>query len=92
MARIYQAQTIGEADVRVALVSDRGQADLLVHRVSSWGLAAGDARWFIVPDRGSATSRVAFVSQGMAQLRVCFVSTYGEAGWVASSHPLRGRL
>ena len=47
MARIYQAETMGEADLRVALVTDRGRADLLVNRVGSYGLAVGDALWFI---------------------------------------------
>ena len=71
---------MGEADVRVALV-ERGSADLLVHRVVSLGLAHGDALWYITRDRQSATTRVCFVSQGMAQLKICFVDTYGEAGW-----------
>ena len=81
MARIYQVQTMGEADVRVALVPDRGQADLWVHRVDSWGLARGDALWFITGARHDATAWVYFCSIGMAQLQVCFVDTYGEAGW-----------
>lgn len=81
MARIYQTQTMGEADVRVALVTDRGQADLWVRRVSSWGLARGDALWFITRSRHDATSWVYFCSIGMAQVLVCFVDDYGEAGW-----------
>lgn len=71
---------MGEADVRVAMV-ERGSADLLVHRVASLGLAHGDALWYITRDRQSATARVCFVPQGMAQLKICFVDTYGEAGW-----------
>ncbi|MDN2672254.1 MULTISPECIES: DUF6150 family protein [unclassified Janthinobacterium] len=82
MARIFQAQSMGEADVRVALV-ERGSADLLVHRVASWGLAHGDALWYITRDRQSATASVFFVSQGMAQLKICFVDSHGEAGWQA---------
>ncbi|MGO4702985.1 DUF6150 family protein [Dyella sp. 2RAB6] len=81
MARIYVTETMGEAEVRVALVSARGIADLWVCRVSSWGLAVGDERWFFTPDRQSATKRVFFTSQGMAQITVCFVATLGEAGW-----------
>jgi len=90
MARIYQVQTMGEADVRVALVSDRGQADLWVHRVGSWGLAHGDARWFITRDRNDATSWVYFCSIGMAQVLVCFVDSYGEAGWRDPSRARKG--
>lgn len=71
---------MGGADVRVAIVP-RSNADLLVHRVSSWGLAQGDALWYLTRDRQDATSRVFFVSQGMAQLKICFVDSYGEAGW-----------
>lgn len=81
MARIYQTQTMGEARVKVAIVTDRGQADLWVNRVSSWGLASGDALWFMVPDRGDATATVFFTSIGFAQIKVCFVDTRGEAGW-----------
>ena len=41
MARIYQAGTMGEAHIRIAIVAIREEADLLVHRVSSLGLASG---------------------------------------------------
>jgi hypothetical protein len=90
MARIYQVPNIGEAHVRVALVADRGQADLWVHRVGSWGLASGDARWFITRDRNDATAWVYFGSIGIAQVRICFVDNYGEAGWRDPSHARRG--
>jgi len=91
MARIYQVPNMGEARIRVALVSDRGQADLLVHRVSSWGMAHGDSRWFITRERFDATAWVYFCSIGMSQVRVCFVDTYGEAGWLVD-HKLKGRF
>lgn len=81
MARIYQAATMGEAQVRVALVSDQGMADLLVHRVSSFGLASGDGLWFITRDQQEATAWVFFTSLGMAQVKVCFVDSYAQAGW-----------
>ena len=42
MTTVYQTATMDEARVRVALV-DRDNADLLVHRVGSRGLAHGDA-------------------------------------------------
>ncbi|KGI78281.1 DUF6150 family protein [Oleiagrimonas soli] len=90
MARIYQVWTMGEADVRVALVHDRGQADIWVHRVSSWGLAQGDTRWFITRERHDATAWVYFCSIGMAQVKVCFVDSYGEAGWRDPAQARRG--
>ena len=71
---------MGEADLRVAIVP-RGNADLLVHRIGSRGLARGDTLWYITRDRQEATARVYFVSQGMAQLKICFVDSVGEAGW-----------
>lgn len=80
MAIVYQTTTLGDAQLRVALV-ERGSADLLVHRVSSFGLAHSDALWCITHDRQSATVIVCFTSQGMAQLKICFVDNYGEAGW-----------
>lgn len=86
MARIYQTSVMGEAHVRVALV-DRGQADLLVHRVASWGLAHGPGRWFITRNKQDATVWAFFTSQGMANLNICFVDSYGEAGW-QRNHPL----
>ena len=91
MARIYQAATLGEADFRVALVANREEADLLVHRVSSLGLAAGDCLWFMTRERQVATSSIYFVSIGMAHLLVHFVDTYSEAGWLRT-HRLHGRL
>ncbi|MDQ1812081.1 DUF6150 family protein [Massilia sp. CCM 9210] len=91
MARIYQSATMGDADVLVAIVDAQGMADLLVHRVSSWGLAHGDARWFITRDRQDATAVVHFTSPGFAQVNVCFVASYGEAGWQTDSK-FRGRF
>ncbi|PJJ17459.1 hypothetical protein CLU90_0633 [Janthinobacterium sp. 67] len=90
MTTVYQTSTMGEARVRIALV-DRDGADLLVHRVGSRGLAQGDALWFITREPQNANVHVYFTSQGMAELRVCFVDNRGEAGWT-KPHPLHGRL
>ncbi|MCM2565224.1 MULTISPECIES: DUF6150 family protein [Janthinobacterium] len=90
MARIYQTNNMGEADVRVAIVQ-RGNADLLVQRVSSWGLAHGDAHWFLTRERQDASASVYFTSQGFAQLTICFVDHPGEAGW-ARPHRFKGCL
>lgn len=89
MARVYQAASMGEAQVRVAIVNDRGQADLLVHRVFGWGLASGDALWFITRNKNDATVWIFPCSIGMAQVRVCFVDNHAEAGWL-HSHPCEG--
>jgi len=91
MARIYQTPVMGEAHLRVAIVHERGQADLLVHRESSWGLAHGDGRWFITRDKQDATAWVFFTSQGMAQINICFVNNRGAAGWQKPSQ-YRGRF
>ncbi|MDB5815834.1 MAG: hypothetical protein JWM03_1270 [Rhodocyclales bacterium] len=85
MARVYQTASMGEAHIRVAFVSDRGQADLLVHRVGSWGLAHGDALWFITRNKQDATVWIYPCSIGMAQVKVCFVDNYGETGWLTSN-------
>ncbi|WP_336733222.1 DUF6150 family protein [Chryseobacterium sp. VD8] len=90
MARIYQAASMGEAHIRVAIVS-RGDADLLVHRVSSWGSAKGDALWFITRDKQDPTCWIYAVSQGMADVKICFVDSYGEAGWQKESR-FKGRF
>ena len=91
MARVYQTASMGEAHVRVAIVSARGQADLLVHRVASWGLAHGDGLWLITCDKQDATVWIFPCSIGMADVCVCFVDNYSEAGWV-KPHRLRGRF
>jgi Family of unknown function (DUF6150) len=91
MARVYQAESMGMADVRIALVRERGRADLLAHRVSSYGAAVGDALWFITRDRHQASVAAYFCDEALAQLKVCFVPTRGEAGWVRP-HAMQGRL
>ncbi len=91
MARVYQAASMGEAQVRVAFVHDRAQADLLVHCVGSWGLAHGDALWFITSDRQDATVRIYPCSIGMADVIVYFVDNYSDAGW-QRRHRLKGEL
>lgn len=90
MARVFQTATLGEAQIRVAIVS-RGLADLLVHRVDSWGAAQGDALWLITRDRHQATALIHTCSMGMAEVNICFVDTYAEAGWVRA-HRLQGRF
>ena len=92
MARIYQSPTMSEAQVRVALVTDRAHADLLVYRVGSWGQAHGDALWFFTRNKQDANCWVHMTAPGMAELRVRFVDTYGEAGWMNTAHRLRGKL
>ncbi|RQO77740.1 hypothetical protein DBR40_07130 [Pedobacter sp. KBW01] len=91
MARIFQTPTMGEAHIRVAVVTERAQADLLVCRVSSWGQANGDARWFITREKQDATCWLFFTSIGMAQVKICFVDNQGEAGW-QKLNPFKGRF
>jgi hypothetical protein len=91
MARIYQAPVMGEAQIRIAIVSNRAEADLLVCKVDSYGMAIGDALWYITRDKENATCRVYFTSVGMAQINIYMVTTRGEAGW-QRAHPLKGRF
>jgi hypothetical protein len=91
MARIYQTFDRGEAGIKASIVRHRGKADLCVHRVSSWGLARGDALWYITTNKQDANLWVYFDTYGAAQLHICFVDSYGEAGWLRP-HALRGRL
>ncbi|MCY1662629.1 DUF6150 family protein [Chryseobacterium sp. SL1] len=90
MARIYQTSIMGEAHIRVAIVN-RGEADLWVHRVSSWGVARGDALWFFTANKQDAGCWLYFGPIGLAQVKICFVDSYGEAGWQKNS-PYRGKL
>lgn len=91
MARVYQTYQMGEAHVRVAIVNHPGEADLCVHRVANWGLASGDALWYITRDKQEATVWVYFGSVGFCQVRICFVDSYTEAGW-RRGHALAGRF
>jgi len=90
VARIYQTTEMGEAHLRISIVSHR-EADLLVHRENSSGLAQGDAHWYITRDKQVATAWVFFTSHSMAQVSICFVDSRGEAGWQRPS-PYRGRF
>lgn len=81
MPRIYRSPTMGDAHLRVAEVTALGQADLLVHRVSSWGLATRPWLWYMA-SKQDANVYVYFCSLGMAQLAICYVDNYGQAGWV----------
>lgn len=95
MARIYQTTSMGEAHLRVALVGNQGEADLLVHRVSSWGMARGDALWYITRNKQDATAWLCFTSVGMAQIKICFVDSQASAGWQERGQAAlryRGRL
>ena len=91
MARVYQTNDMGMAHIRAALVDHPGEADLCVLRVSSWGLALGDERWYICRNRHDAQVWVYFCSRGMADVKVCFVDNYSLAGW-KTRHRLRGRF
>ena len=82
---------MGEAHIRAAIVEDRNKADLLVHRVSSWGLAKGDTLWYITRNKQEATVWVYFSGEGVASLNICFVDSYGEAGWQRKHH-LKGKF
>jgi hypothetical protein len=93
MAKVFVSDSMGMADVMVAVVRDRGRADLLVCRVDTYGAAGGAGLWFMTLSRQSANLTVFFCSEGMARLKICFVPTRGEAGWVnGDPHPLRRRL
>ena len=91
MARIYQTATMGEAHIRIAVVATREEADLLVHRVSSWGLATGDGLWFITRNKQDATVWIYSTSIGMANVKICFVDSFNEAGWL-KPHPFKGKF
>lgn len=81
MAIIFQTLSIGDAHIRLAVVTDPFQADLWVYRVSSIKTAHGECYWFITPDKQDATCLVYFTSAGSAQVKVYFTSNYEDAGW-----------
>lgn len=91
MANVFQTSTLGEANLRVAIVDTPGMADLWVHKVATMGLACGDALWFMTETKGEAKVWVYYCSIGMSQLKVCFVPTKGMAGW-QNEHPLNDKI
>lgn len=91
MAVIYQTTQMGEAHVLVALVSHRGEADLLVRRASSLAMATGEALWFLTRDKHAANTCVCFTSAGYAHVKICFVDNDSEAGWQRPSR-YKGRF
>lgn len=91
MAWVYQTATPGEAHIRAAIVDQPGEADLCVYLVSSVGLASGDSYWFVDRSKQSARTWVYFTSRGMAQVKICFVSDRGMAGW-NGQHRLEGKF
>jgi Family of unknown function (DUF6150) len=92
MAIIYKTQSTGDAHIRVAIVSERGKADLLVHRVANRGFANGAYLWFITRDKHEAQTWIYPCSEGMADLKVCFVALRSESGWVVPNHRLKARF
>jgi hypothetical protein len=90
MARIYVTNTMGEAQVRVAVVARQGDADLCVFRVKSWGLATGDARWFITTDRQAANKHIFIAPERFSEVKICFVQDQSEAGWRDHASARRG--
>ena len=83
---------MGEAHIRVAIVVTAEEADLLVYRAASWGLAIGDARWFITREKTEATCWIYFTSLGLAQIKICFVDNIMRAGWRNKNHKLVGHF
>ena len=92
MPTMYRIDTMGDAHLLVAQVAEQGFADLLVHRVSSRGLATRPWLWYFTTDKQMARYYVHFCSLGMAQLAVCFVDSYGAAGWVSQNPAVRRLL
>lgn len=82
MTCVYQCSHMGQSHVRVAVVPSRGDADLLVHRVHNRGLATRGWFWYVTAEPAEAQVWVYFCTVGMADLKVCFVETFGEAGWM----------
>lgn len=91
MPRIFQSQTMGDAALNVALVTDPGRADLCVHRVKTWGEARSPGLWFLTYDRQDADVWVYFCNVGFADIKICFVDNFTQAGWLADNPPLKAR-
>lgn len=91
MAKIYQTFSYADAQCRVNIASNKGEADLWVYNVNSRGMANGDALWYVTDNRSEASKRIHFCSRGMSELIIYFVDNKLEAGW-QKKHRLQYRL
>ncbi len=82
-----------EAELTVEVVQRRAIADLLVHIDNSKRhVGHTEAIWSIVEERKPLARRIMFTEKpGLARLKVCFVDSPVQAGWVRN-HALKGRL
>jgi hypothetical protein len=91
MPIFYQTFLPGDATLRAAIVPDRGRADLLVWLASYRGLVHNEGHWFMTKREDEAMLRVWFCSEGVEDIKVYFVKTPAEAGWVHGHH-MKGKL
>lgn len=54
-------------------------------------MAHGEGLWYTTRDKQEASVWIHLFGIGMAEVKVCFVDGYGEAGWVRP-HRLQGRF
>lgn len=77
---VYRTATMGDADLRVALTTSIGKADVAFYRVKSRGLATGPYLVFFTSRKADADESWILTSPSVAQCLIVFVDSIGEAG------------
>ena len=91
MPIIYQTFTPGEARLKAAVVKDPGMADIVVYITGNRGMAKDEACWFITDNRNEFAIKIYIGNIGFSDLKVCFTTHIGKAGW-QNEHRLKGKL
>ncbi len=91
MPIIYQTFKPGEAGITAAIVTDPGMADIIVYLTGNRGMARDEAHWFITDNRNDYATKIYFGNIGFSDLKVCFTTHIGKAGW-QNEHSLKGKL
>lgn len=88
---VFRTTTIGNADLRIAIIDDYRMADLIVRLVDSPGLATDDSTWYMSKTNVSGCMKAYFCSPGMAHISVSFTTNKELSGWTRQ-HPMQEKL
>ena len=90
---VFEVDHFGVADVHVQIVDTPSVADLLVYRDAAKKPAQhSEGVWCFVNEDSASSKKVNFSNRpGFKNLKVCYVSSRGLAGW-NKNHPLKGQL
>lgn len=95
MPRVFVTEDRANAGLTIQIVKTKFLADLLVFRSDGSSARAGDeTNWTFVKRRDQSQLTVFVHDSGhhRPDLRIAFVSSPMQTGWMRKGHPLRGKL